>query len=146
MWGEKLKIDTIKALNGDIISDIMKGAYKANALDRPDFERILDTVQHNKGAEAGLRPEQHRTMTGAVQKDMDREKLKEACRQLEAVFVNMVFERMRSTVKGDVLTGDSFGERIFTSMLDNELAVKACSGEGLGISKIIYDHLAENLD
>lgn len=103
---------------------IIKDAYqKAKANEGEEFSKILDTIQTEK----------------------DKEKLKEACRDLEAVFVGMVFEGMRSTVLREGLIPESYGEKIFQSMLDQELAKKASSGEGLGISRMLYQQLSHSI-
>ncbi|MBA1334042.1 MAG: Flagellar protein FlgJ [peptidoglycan hydrolase] [Firmicutes bacterium] len=111
-----MKIDNTNVYEMGIIRDAYQ---KAKASEGEEFSKILDRVKTEK----------------------DKEKLKEACRDLEAVFVGMVFERMRSTVWREGLIPESYGEKIFQSMLDEELAKKASSGEGLGISRMLYEQL-----
>lgn len=160
-----MKTGYIKAVNGDIIKKayighhapeihdfagvleaIQKGNDRMVSIHPAQHSRVSDVVQTKSVAGGGIHLEQRDQMPDVVQKGNDRERLMEACRQLEAVFVNMVFERMRSTVKGDGLIKESFGEKMFTSMLDQELAGNACSGDGLGISTLLYRQLVKNLD
>lgn len=103
--------------------DIIKNAYsKARDVQSGDFERMLEQAK----------------------KEKDDKKLKEACTELETVFVNMIFKRMRDTVPRGNLIPESMGEQVFRSMLDEELVRKVSKGEGTGIAKMLYDQLSQN--
>jgi len=116
-----LKISSINGYGEDII----KNAYfQAEDIQSDDFEKILEQAR----------------------KDKDDEKLKEACRELETVFVNMIFKRMRATVPQGGLVQENMGQEIFQSMLDEELAQKASDGEGIGIAKMLYNQLSKSQD
>ena len=69
------------------------------------------------------------------------DKLKKACKDFEAIFLNIMFKEMRKTVneKDDFFANS--GSKIFSDMLDNEYSKKAASGEGLGLWKMIYKNL-----
>lgn len=107
-------------------SDIIKDTYKRVAQQDTcrDFADILDRAQAEK----------------------DDERLKEACRELEAVFVNTVLERMRATIIRDGLIKKGLGEDIFTSMLDSELAREISKGKGTGIADLLYRQLSKNIE
>lgn len=114
-------------------------AGNINSYNRDIIRNVYDRAEAEKGKDFGK-------ILDKMQKEKDRKKLKEACQELEAMFVSMVFERMRATVRKEGFIKESFGEKMFQSMLDKELAKKASSGEGLGISKMLYDQLVKNLD
>ena len=116
-----MKIGGINGYGGDIIKDTYKRIRQDTAV---DFEGLLDKARAEK----------------------DKEKLKEACREMEAVFINTVLERMRATVIRDGLIKESLGEEIFTSMLDGELARKISTGGGTGIADLLYRQLSKNLE
>jgi flagellar protein FlgJ len=52
----------------------------------------------------------------------ERERLQDAMRQLEGVFVQQLFKAMRETVPDEGIVSGGSGEEIFTSLLDERLA------------------------
>ncbi|MBM7615142.1 rod-binding protein [Alkaliphilus hydrothermalis] len=72
----------------------------------------------------------------------DQKKLMEACRQFEAVFINMMLKEMRSTVPDDGLTEKSQGREIFESMYDEKLSESMSKGQGIGLAKEMYRQLS----
>ncbi|WP_051284452.1 rod-binding protein [Desulforegula conservatrix] len=69
-------------------------------------------------------------------------KLKESCKDFEAVFTNMMLQSMRKTLPGDSLFGKSLASDIFQSMYDQNLASQISkNGEGLGLSGMAYKDL-----
>lgn len=76
----------------------------------------------------------------AVASGEDRE-LKEAARQLEAIFVYRMLEAMRQTVPRGGLIEETMGEQIFRGMLDHEISMKAAETGSLGLAEIIYRQL-----
>lgn len=69
-------------------------------------------------------------------------KLKESCKDFEAVFTNMMLQSMRKTLPGDSLFGKSLASDIFQSMYDQNLASQVSkNGEGLGLSGMAYKDL-----
>ncbi len=116
-----MKIDGINGYN----SDIIKETYRSSQEDgQQAFADLLERAQE----------------------DRDSQRLREACKEMEAVFVNIVFDRMRATVKRDGLIEESLGENIFASMLDGELAQEISKGEGVGIADLLYKQLSKNTD
>jgi flagellar protein FlgJ len=51
-----------------------------------------------------------------------RQRLRQAVRQLEGIFVQQLFQAMRETVPKDGITDGGAGEQMFTGMLDERLA------------------------
>lgn len=77
--------------------------------------------------------------------DNDEKKLKKACNDLEAVFVNMMFKQMRSTVDKSGLMEDDYAEETFEDMLYENYAQEVSKGKGLGLSDILYKQLSKQL-
>ncbi len=77
----------------------------------------------------------------ALASNEDKE-LKEAARQLEAMFIYQMFSQMRKTVDKGGLLEQSMGEEIFTGMLDYEISSKAAETGKLGLAEIIYQQFA----
>lgn len=84
-----------------------------------EFEKKLEEAKNNKDDEA----------------------LKEACKSFESYFIKKIFSEMRSTVQYSKFTPKSKGEKIFTDMLDDEYAKKGVEGDGIGLSKMLYEQL-----
>lgn len=72
----------------------------------------------------------------------DDKKLKAACRDMEAVFLNMLLSRMRETVPKSGLT-DSSRQDIVQSMLDSELTQNMARAGGTGLADVLYKQLTQ---
>ncbi|MBF0118068.1 MAG: rod-binding protein [Desulfobacterales bacterium] len=70
------------------------------------------------------------------------EKLKKACKDFEAVFINEMFKAMRKTVPGDDIFGKSFARDTYEDMYYNEVATKMSKGEGFGLADTMYRQLS----
>lgn len=77
--------------------------------------------------------------------DGDKEKLMDACKDFEAIFLGMVFKQMKKTIPEGGLFEKSYAREIFEEMLDDELIDNA-KGSGLGIAEAMYKQLSANLD
>lgn len=80
-----------------------------------------------------------------AQEEKDQEKLKEVCRNLESVFVNMMFKQMQSTVQKTGLIDGGYGEEIYNDMLLEKYSEEASKGTGLGLAQVMYKQLSANL-
>lgn len=75
-----------------------------------------------------------------------REALREASRQFEAVFLNQMLKAMRETVGDGGLINKSQGEEVFTGMLDEEWSKQLAGRHGAsGLSEILYRQLARQM-
>ncbi len=72
----------------------------------------------------------------------DTTKLGEACNDFEALFVKYMMQQMRKTVPEDGLFGRSQAEKIYTGMLDDEVAKSVSYGRGLGLARAMYEQMA----
>ena len=87
-----------------------------------------------------------RSVTGAAnttapKQTLEDKKLKAACRDMEAVFLNMLLGRMRATVPKSSLTGGNKQE-IIQSMLDTELTQNMARSGSSGLADMLYRQLS----
>jgi len=72
----------------------------------------------------------------------DKKSLKKACVQFESIFISLILKQMRQTIpKSDFLNG-SKGQKLFTNLLDQELAKEIAKRQNFGIGEILYGKLA----
>lgn len=84
---------------------------------------------------------------GAVQRsataesDAEDARLREACVQLEGIFLEQLMKALRDTVpEGGVIDGGA-AEEVFSSMLDGHIAMQASSGVERGLATALYRQL-----
>jgi len=75
----------------------------------------------------------------------DNKRLKKSCEEFESLFLSKVFSSMRKTIQDSGLVEKSMGEEVFTEMMDTEVAKQSSEGEGLGLSKMLYDSMSKYL-
>ncbi|HUT04423.1 MAG TPA: rod-binding protein [bacterium] len=77
--------------------------------------------------------------------DMDeRKSLRETCQKFEAIFVGYMLKQMRQTVPESSLFPETPAEKIYRSMLDDEVAQAACKTGGIGLADMIFNDLLNN--
>ncbi len=72
----------------------------------------------------------------------EQKKLREACQELESVFLNMMLGKMRDTIPERTLFPKSSGEKMMQSMLDVELTRVMAKGKGMGLADMLYKQLS----
>ncbi|NMA65917.1 MAG: flagellar biosynthesis protein FlgJ [Clostridiaceae bacterium] len=77
--------------------------------------------------------------------EKDKEKLKEACDQFEAIMLQILFKQMKATVPEGGFIEKSNARSIFEDMLDENL-MKQASNRGMGISDMMYKQLSARMD
>ncbi len=77
----------------------------------------------------------------ADQAEKEQSARKKVAQEFEALFVGMMLKSMRATVGTDSLTGGGHGEEVYRSLLDQEYAMAAARGEGLGLARLIEQQL-----
>ena len=75
----------------------------------------------------------------------DGKRLQKACEEFEALFMAKMFASMRETVGDGGLVKKNMGEKIFTEMLDTEVAKQSSEGQGMGLSKMLFEAMSKNL-
>ena len=67
--------------------------------------------------------------------------LKEACAELESLFISYLLKEMRATIPKTGLISGGRAEEIYTSMLDNQISKEMASQRGIGLSALFLDRL-----
>jgi len=75
----------------------------------------------------------------------DKEKLKKACDEFEAIMLQILYKQMKATVPESDFIEKSIAREIFEDMLDEELMKKG-SQRGVGISEMLYRQLSARMD
>ncbi|NMB21548.1 MAG: flagellar biosynthesis protein FlgJ [Firmicutes bacterium] len=78
----------------------------------------------------------------AGRKSKSQQALQDASEQFEAIFLYQLLEQMRRTVPENDLLGDRRAEKIFQSMLDQELANSFAQTQSVGLAKMIYEQMS----
>ncbi len=74
---------------------------------------------------------------------VERQKLKEACKKFEAIFIEYMLKTMRKSIPKSNLFKRENAEEIYTSLFDQKIAEKIAESKGLGISEILYEKLSK---
>lgn len=98
----------------------------------PNAPEMINSLHFSKGVQA---------KTKAV-KTEKAEQLKNACSEFESLFVNYMMQQMRQTVPENGLFSKSQAEKIYTGMMDGEIARSVSQGRGLGLAKIMYAQMS----
>ena len=77
--------------------------------------------------------------TRGIQKNAYR--LKEACQQLESLFIGHLLKEMRATITESGFLGGGRAGELYTSMLDGQLAKELSAKGGIGLAKLLLDDL-----
>ncbi|OQY34611.1 MAG: hypothetical protein B6241_04080 [Spirochaetaceae bacterium 4572_59] len=72
-------------------------------------------------------------------------KLKESCKDFEALFVKQMLDAMKKTVNRSELVKRNMGEDIFEDMLYDEYAKKMTETSRLGIGEMMFNQLSRQL-
>jgi len=79
-------------------------------------------------------------------KKRDKEKrLRDACTEMESLFVSRLFKEMRKNVQKNEWIHGGFAEEIFEDMLYDEYAMKVSKNSRLGLGEMLYKELSKNL-
>lgn len=73
--------------------------------------------------------------------ESDTQQLKAACDSFEALFMQQMLKQMRATVPKDGLFSGGSAEQLYTEMLDSELSKEMAADGGLGISRLLFEHM-----
>jgi flagellar protein FlgJ len=71
-----------------------------------------------------------------------RDELEQACNDFESVFVSQMMQQMRKTVPQEGLFNGGRAEKIFTEMLDGEVAKSISKQRGIGLAAMMYRQLS----
>ncbi|MFZ0611997.1 MAG: rod-binding protein [Desulfobacterales bacterium] len=68
-------------------------------------------------------------------------RLKKACAEFEALFINQLLKELRATVDKSGLMDGGQAEEVYTGMMDTEIARDLASKGGIGLAAILYRQL-----
>ena len=125
----------IGAINGTDIATNSSFAATNEQAKSANFERMLNDLQAKAAAK-----DDH-AVNGAAKSKQDAA-LQEACKGFEAMFLNMMYREMRSTVPESDIIKKSNAIKIFEDMRDTEMTKKIADGGGIGLGDLIYKQLA----
>lgn len=92
----------------------------------------------------GSQGEFERAIEKAVE-EKDEKKLRKACSDLEAIFVNMMFKEMRNTIQKANLMEEGMASEMYEDMLFDKYTEEIAKGKGVGISEILYKQLSKSM-
>ena len=73
----------------------------------------------------------------------DEEKLLDACREFESLFVNQLLKEMRKTVGKDGILPESHERSIYQGMFDEEVAKQVAQKGSLGLAEMLFQQLQQ---
>ena len=76
---------------------------------------------------------------------IEQKKLLEACKDFEAILLNKLLSSMRESIPEGGLFEKSYGEKIYQSMLDEEMTKEWAHGKGTGIGELLYKQLSRSI-
>ncbi len=100
----------------------------------------INNVNSVQTKNTGEFAEQLANATEKAQQAKDDAKLKATCKDMEAMFLNMMMADMRKTVQKSKLV-DTSTEDMMTSMLDSEMTKNMASAGGMGLADMLYRQL-----
>lgn len=68
-------------------------------------------------------------------------RLREACSEFEALFINLLLKELRATVGKSGLMDGGRAEEVYTGMMDTEMARDLAAKGGIGLADILYRQL-----
>lgn len=74
-------------------------------------------------------------------KDQELRKLRNSCREFEAIYINEMYKTMRKSVPDSGLFKKDMANTLYQEMLDMEMAKQTAAGDGMGIGKAMYEQL-----
>ncbi len=69
------------------------------------------------------------------------QKLRQSCREFEAIYVNEMYKSMRKSIPESGLFEKDMADTLYQEMLDMEMARETAKGDGMGIGKAMYEQL-----
>jgi flagellar protein FlgJ len=89
-----------------------------------------------------IRQTQHLQSQKSIAKTQDKDELEKTCQDFESLFVSYMMQQMRKTIPEGGLINRSRGEKIYTGMLDNEIAETISNSQGMGLARVMYEQMA----
>ncbi len=109
-------------------------------ISKADSVGLVNNVNSIKTKDTGDFAKHLASVTEEAQQAKDDAKLKATCKDMEAMFLNMMMADMRKTVQKSNLV-DTSTEDMMTSMLDSEMTKNMASAGGMGLADMLYRQL-----
>lgn len=103
------------------------------------------TIESNKASIDGAKDADFQASLEKAFDEKDDKKLREACRNFEAIFMNMMYKQMRATIQKSDLLPDDNATEVYQSMLDEEIVSEASKGRGMGLGEMLYKQLSKDM-
>ena len=103
---------------------------------------IIDYNNANSKAQEAKQGEFEKALEKAVE-EKDEKKLKQACNDLEAIFVNMMFKQMRNSVQKSGMFDGGFAEDMYEDMLFDKYSEEVSKSNGIGLGDMLYKQLSK---
>ena len=108
-----------------------------------DTGMAMAQVAQNELVQRKLQMDSLRKQLGGGGPD-EKQKLRESCEGFESIFIQKMWEQMRSNVSKEGYL-HSKDEEAYQSMFDVELAKKMSSAGGIGLADMLYEQLSQKL-
>lgn len=134
-----MMIDAINS-NMAMYNTAQYNAAKEQA-DASAFEEVLRKAKQTDADKLAGKVAGRRGLTAEEKAEKLDKELKEACQGFEAMYMELMYKKMRDTVPEDELFGDSNADKIWQSMLDSEMMQQAAKSGGVGVADMLYKQL-----
>ncbi|TFH39654.1 MAG: cell division protein [Chrysiogenales bacterium] len=84
-----------------------------------------------------------RSAAGEARKTAEDKRLRDACVEMESLFVGKMLKEMRKTVHKSGWINGGFAEEIFEDMLYDEYALSLSKNSNLGLANMLYSELSQ---
>ncbi len=72
-------------------------------------------------------------------------RLRRVCSDFESVFINYILKSARKALPENGPFDNTSESKIYKSMMDENMAVSMAKGRGIGLGRLLYEDLSENL-
>ena len=73
----------------------------------------------------------------------DERQAKDACKEFEALFINMMLKELRATVNKSGLMDGGKAEELYTSLMDTQMSREMAAQGGIGLAEMLYRQMME---
>ena len=81
------------------------------------------------------------TKPGAEMTPAQKDRLRQACSDMESLFLNNLLKSLRQLVPDGGLLPQSAGKEIYESMFETQMSIALSQGEGMGLGRMLYDQI-----
>ncbi len=103
----------------------------------------METVSLNKSME---RVQQAIKTRDKLINEKNQAEINKASSEMESLFLNYLLKEMRATIPKSGFISGGNAEKIYTSMLDSQIAKDMSLKGGIGLSALIREHLSKGTD